>query len=307
MPLETGKLLTQLQSDILNSAANLSDILRRAKVLASALGNTEFEQWVDAELNGYHDDVEPPSYRRSMAHNLGDFSGPFQSGLRNAPIPISALPKELERLYKEMVLYDGVGGLTSMAESSQESFRMGWSADAIAYTQGLSHPGLDCVQAWMTQPRSTVVQVLDSVRNRLLNFVLELEKNHSEILDSEKSITQNQRDQVGQVFNTYIVGDHNIVPTGVDFDQTVSQEITQHDVESLIKYLEDMGIPTGDTYELREAIEQDGPTKEPHAYGPKLISWFRAISCESCEWNLASFNTHDYQCYCKILWLGVGQ
>ena len=54
-------LLDEIQADLVNESASLSNILRKAKILSSHLRLPEFREWVDQELGGYSDDV--PSYR----------------------------------------------------------------------------------------------------------------------------------------------------------------------------------------------------------------------------------------------------
>ena len=46
-------LVAQLQREVVSSSIQISDILRKAKVLASLLQNGKFKDWVDAELRGY--------------------------------------------------------------------------------------------------------------------------------------------------------------------------------------------------------------------------------------------------------------
>ena len=45
-------LVVQLQREVVNSGVPISDILRKAKILASLLQNEKFKGWIDAELGG---------------------------------------------------------------------------------------------------------------------------------------------------------------------------------------------------------------------------------------------------------------
>ena len=66
-------LLDDIRSDLTKQSADLSVTLRKAKVLASAIGLPEFRDWVDSELNGYEDRNKLPSYRVHGATSLGYF------------------------------------------------------------------------------------------------------------------------------------------------------------------------------------------------------------------------------------------
>ena len=57
-------LLNQIQDDLTSPSSNLSDILRRAKVLASKLKSSELRTWVKLESEGYESSEDLPDYRQ---------------------------------------------------------------------------------------------------------------------------------------------------------------------------------------------------------------------------------------------------
>ncbi len=60
----TAPLILQIQADALNSESSVTDALRKAKVACVKLGLTEFEKWIDSELNGYKSMDNFPGYRK---------------------------------------------------------------------------------------------------------------------------------------------------------------------------------------------------------------------------------------------------
>ncbi len=72
-------LLDEIRSDLVNESASLSNTLRKAKILANAIGLPEFREWVEFELGGYRDRESVPGYRHFSPTNFGTFVGPFQS------------------------------------------------------------------------------------------------------------------------------------------------------------------------------------------------------------------------------------
>ena len=70
-------LLDEIRSDLVNESTDLSNTLRKAKILASAIGLPEFREWVASELSGYTNRDKVPSYRQFRPTNLGTFAGPF--------------------------------------------------------------------------------------------------------------------------------------------------------------------------------------------------------------------------------------
>src|SRR5882762_8593500 len=79
-------LLREIQASLMEGQA-IGPILLKLRLLASRLGSGLLEEWVKHESNGYPIDVELPSYRKIGVPFRGTFSGPFGSGIKNAPIP----------------------------------------------------------------------------------------------------------------------------------------------------------------------------------------------------------------------------
>src|ERR1700731_741858 len=59
-------IVLELQRDALDPAVPVSDLLRKALVVASKLEQRDLETWINSELNGYPDepDLNVPPYRR---------------------------------------------------------------------------------------------------------------------------------------------------------------------------------------------------------------------------------------------------
>ena len=46
-------LIRSIQADAIEVSTSVSSLLRKCKLLASRVGHTQLEQWVDLELRGY--------------------------------------------------------------------------------------------------------------------------------------------------------------------------------------------------------------------------------------------------------------
>lgn len=130
-----------------------------------------------------------------------------------------------------------------------------------------------CISAWKSISRSKVEQILDTVRNRLLNVVLELREKYPDINESNDALSMVPKEQVASIVNTYILGSHNVVASGIDLDQNVSQKIIKNDIDSLLKYMKEIGVPADDASQLKNAIEEDGPRTEQRKFGSKVADW----------------------------------
>ncbi|MFQ6537677.1 MULTISPECIES: hypothetical protein [Aphanothece] len=60
-------IVLQLQILATDKVNDISDLLRKALLVARKLGLVEFRQWIERELNGYDSHVDVPDYRRVRA------------------------------------------------------------------------------------------------------------------------------------------------------------------------------------------------------------------------------------------------
>jgi hypothetical protein len=104
-------LLRQIQNEAADSKNEISDLLRKCRILAFRLGTTEFKEWVDFELNGYPKDTELPGYRILPAQAYGSFSGPFQSVVNNVPLAATALKAEHRDFAERVFLRGPIGSI----------------------------------------------------------------------------------------------------------------------------------------------------------------------------------------------------
>ncbi|MDD2706004.1 MAG: hypothetical protein PHU07_11830 [Acidocella sp.] len=93
-----ASLVDQLQNDAIQRSAPITDLLRKAKIVAIKLGNSNLSNWVDRELNGYFDvPIEQlPQYRqvRGEIKWLNPYQGWQSVGLdvtQPTPHPIGEL------------------------------------------------------------------------------------------------------------------------------------------------------------------------------------------------------------------------
>jgi hypothetical protein len=200
-------LLRDIQSAAIDSAVPLATLLRMCKVLAARLGNAEFKKWIDDELNGYTSEETLPSYRTLHVNSKGHFSGPFQSGLNNADIPLSCVPEEFRERLSHSHMMEPIAALEALViKSNSGTAREPWNPDLVAHVGGEIYEGMNCMQAWKVIPLTAVVAALDSVRTRVLNFVLEIEAEAPDAGEAPVNSNPVPQEKVHQIFNTYVSG-----------------------------------------------------------------------------------------------------
>lgn len=214
-------LLRDIQAAAIDSKVPLATLLRKGKVLAARLGNPEFKQWIEDELNGYKSSDSLPPYRKLYVNSKGHFSGPFQSGLRNADIPLSCIPEEFRESLSQSHMKEPIAALEALVEKSDSGTAMEpWNPDLVAYVGGKIYERMNCMQAWKVIPISAVVAALDSVRTRVLNFVLEIEAEAPDAGEAAVNSNPVPQEKVHQIFNTYISGNvQNLATAGTNVHQ----------------------------------------------------------------------------------------
>lgn len=204
-------LLREIQNAALDSSVPLADTLRRCKVLAARLQSDELTQWVGRELSGYANKIgEAPEYRRFKCLSLGNFSGAFGSGLKNAPISLSAIPKKFRHLVETATIGESVAALDAMVSyrsTKTRGIRVPWPPDLIRYVQTSIYENMSLLSADRILSHAQLVGILDTVRTRMLEFALEIEK--QDPAAGEASLRGSPPvppDKVGQILNVTIYG-----------------------------------------------------------------------------------------------------
>ena len=263
-------LLDEIRSDLVNESAGLSNILRKSKILASAIGLPAFREWVDSELTGYpeRDRDKVPSYRRFRATNLGTFAGPFQSGVKNVVLPTYDLPNEIKEFAENLFFFDGVGALEAQASADGQ---WKWPQEMVMLARNTVQMsgGMVLVDAHQPIPSYVISGILDQVKNRLLDFVIGLQESKvtSEDLDNRTV----EPEVVRNLFHINIYGDRNIVASGEHVNQQ-SNAVQQGDVDSLLSFLREHNIGEDDLSELRDAVSSE-PNASDGGYGPRVREW----------------------------------
>ena len=260
----------------------LAVLLRGAKVLAYRLSSEELKRWIERELDGYaRTDYENlPDYRVTQATNVGNFVGIGWSQLPHAPIALSSIPEEYREHLRHLELTESVAALEQNLGQgdTSETLRIPWPADLIATVGGEIYQGMTCLQAWKAVSRGTVKHALDSIRNRLLTFLLELEAAHPELRDSEEGLADIRPEETRGLVNTFIIGDHNVVASGSDIVQEFDQEVRAGDLSSLSDALRQLGVSDGEMDRLRDAIREDGQRIRKQGFGERVAAWTAKVA-----------------------------
>jgi hypothetical protein len=276
-------LLRDIQSAAIDGTSDLETLLRKCRVLAARLKQEEFKNWVQWELDGYPAGVELPDYRKFHCQCFGHFSGGFGSGLRNAPIPESCIPKDLRDNLTHVRMHDGVAALKDIADGCKDgALRSQWPADANPLFGHQIYEHMVLGQGWMLVPKSALVGILSTVRNRILNFALEIEASNPSAGEATPESTPVPKETVSQIFHTHIYGSVGNVASGQGITQTATVNIQQGDFCSLAAFLRKQRVDDDDVRDLQAAVESE-PTPSNNNFGKKVSTWIGKMVQKSAE------------------------
>ncbi|QJR20359.1 hypothetical protein [Pelagibacterium halotolerans] len=198
-------ILGEIQAAVLNEKADLASVLLRLRFLASRLGSEPLEDWVKYETEGYPKDVEVPEYRKLSVQYRGTWSGPWASGIENAPIPSYLIEKHAGESWTEFQMRESVAAVDDLTAKTEGSIGVD-ASNLILILQGKVYPDLACNSITGELSLVAVREIKQTVRSRVLELTLELEKRLPEAAD----VTLDQR-----------------MPAGSSSEQTVTEIFRQ--------------------------------------------------------------------------------
>ena len=233
-------LLREIQKDAVNSNINVSDLLRKCKILAYRLGNEAFKSWVDFELNGYDSDDLLPDYRTLYVGSKGYFVGSFGSSLSNADIPTHGLPDWLQEVCTKANFSSPMATIESYTVNDKNGqLTQSWNPVILAKYGSKMYVDFSCIQAWKVIPIAAVIGIIDTVKTKILNFVLEIEIINPEAGEAELNSNPIPQDQVSQIFNINISGNVGNVASG-NHHSNIQQEVNNQVPQDFIKLIDQL-------------------------------------------------------------------
>lgn len=234
-------LLKNIQNEAINSQIPLADVLRKCKLLAYKLGNKEIKEWVELELNGYQNKKDLPQYRIIPVNSKGEFFDCLGNKTIQ-DIPMLCIDKEYHKDVMFAYFLDSVAGLEEKIKHRNHNtdiFSQPWLPDITLCMRNSIYENLICNQAWKIISVSSIINVLDNIRNRVLTFVLEIEAQNPKAGEVEMNTNPIPEKTLTQIFNTTINGNVQNVATGSS-DVNQNSQINSTEKEELFSNLLDI-------------------------------------------------------------------
>ena len=279
-------LLHEIQESVVQEGADLGSVLLKLRLLASRLGSDVLEEWVKRESEGYPNDVAVPSYRIVGMSFKGTFSGPFGSGLKNAPIPTYLVEQYAGKEWTNHEVRESIAGVSELLNMSIEKGTLGIDAsNLILLLGGKIYGSYACNDITATISRSAIAEIQQSVRSRILELTLELEKSipaATHVSFGAPQNTDTNSEKVQQISQQIIYGNVTTAVAGSSGTQ-IAVDIGFHDNDSFIRYLIESGIPREDASELAGIVGSEEPSGPEEPFGEKGQSWLLANLKKAAE------------------------
>jgi hypothetical protein len=274
-------LLNEIIAMATDDTKSLSSLLRKCLVLAHQIKNERLKNWANQELNGYMDSSDLPDYRVIPADAKGQFVASFGREA-TLPIPSLVLEKSHRHFAEKVYLFQSVSAYEALvAEAATGSISMQWQSNLVLYYRDKIpvSDGWALVRAWQEISKSTFVELLGTVRTRVLNMALEISSELGDNDENLKMLTSEKADKVEQTVTTIIYGGTNVITSGhSSVTSTINHQtvIAAGDWQHLATILQNSGVPESKVAELEQSIEADGKK----TIGGRVSEWITKAAPE---------------------------
>ncbi|MFW6116544.1 MAG: hypothetical protein ACOC6F_02350 [bacterium] len=167
-------LMEEIKADLVSDSVPLSRILRKARVLAYQLESEELKEWVSQELDGYRSENDLPDYRVLKTDCYGTWTNGVWR-LQAHLVSQSAIESdELKEFLTTLRVFEGIRSIEERAHD--DNLSLSPPGDAVRWVNRcVSTQGWRYINLRYAVDSTDFEQILDTVRNRLLEFVLELD------------------------------------------------------------------------------------------------------------------------------------
>ena len=176
--MDIKELVESIIADITNHDVSISDLLRKAHVLAFKLNNPTLKNWLNCEVNGYDSDAEIPRYRKLSAVLFGQIeqNRGFAGSMiyHHFRLPIDHLPDKIKSLIQSWDYRSPINEIQHILDSSKSDgcVRVTCSNQIIPLVSQALESNIYINQVWLEVPLYDLSNIVDSVKNKLLDIML---------------------------------------------------------------------------------------------------------------------------------------
>jgi hypothetical protein len=269
-------LLHDIQAVVLQDDSDLGPILLKLRLLAARLGSQPLAEWVKHESEGYPVGADLPDYRVIPVGYTASFSGPFGSGIRNAPISPYLIEKFAGKQWVRYEMRQSIAAVDDLLGSSEKGGSLHIdAANLILLLQGKVYADYACNEVTGTISRASLAEIRHSVRSRVLELTIELEKSIPEASMVElgkANPSSNKNSAVAtQIAQQIIYG--NVTAISAGDGARINVAVGERDVDGFVQFLLQSGLPEADARQLGQIVASEEPESKAEPFGTKARKW----------------------------------
>ena len=219
----------------------------------------------------------------------GTANGHFDGFVNNAGINVMAAGHTRTRVYGQIEKYAGkqwthhemrqsIAAVDELLASSAKGGSVGINAaNLILLLQGKVYPDYACNEVTGKISRASLAELRHSVRSRVLELTLELEKSIPEaeaiVLGKGDKASASSSAVATQISQQIIYGNFTSISASGE-GARINVAIGERDVQSLVEFLKQAGVPETDARELGEIVATEEPENKQEPLGSKARKWF---------------------------------
>ncbi len=269
-------LLHQIQESVVQDGSSLGPILLKLRLLAARLGSNDLEEWVKHESEGYPRDAVLPDYRIVGVTYKGTFSGPFGSGIKNAPIPPMLIKTFANDSWNKHPVRQSIAAVDELVKASAKGSSLEINAsDLILLLQGKIYEDYACNDISGSISVVSLSEISQAVRNRVLELTIGFEKSipaAAYITFGTQSMDKDNASKAQQITQQIIYGNVGNAVSGGS-GSTFNVNIQSHNKESVANYLKESGIPEEDAHDFALIVASEKPSSFEEPFGEGAKNW----------------------------------
>lgn len=188
-------LISEIQRGCLDDSVSVESLLRRVKLAATKLGLGQLETWVDSELNGYTSG-EIPEHRKVYGQPAA--WNPYRGW-----IPIQTADEFTTDLLGTARISQSIGSLRDLISRGTEGIYHFPVAPEVVMELN-KYMDFSTPRIVVQIPRGGIVGILDFVRNKVLDWSIEMERNG--VLGESFTFNATEKENAKTVMTTFNIG-----------------------------------------------------------------------------------------------------
>jgi AbiTii len=204
------------------------------------------------------------------------FSGPFQSSIRNAPIPPYLIEQYAGKQWTSHEMRQSVAAVDDLLRSGKGNLQID-AANLILLLHGKVYEDYACNSVTGIVSRSALTELQNAVRARMLELTIQLEKSipaAAEITVGPiaKAPAAKDKDTVTQITQQIIHGNVTTISSSGE-GAHIQINIVEGDGESFVKALVRAGITKSDAHQLAKIVASEKGESREEPFGTKAKAW----------------------------------